>query len=116
MTHGSESLIGEMLAEVRASFIDSLYGRIMTLENIAERARKSSGSVAETDQISAICHKIAGVAPTLGFADVGQQARHLEKVITNLLKSDDPEQTWSQVEDDIEAFLDALEALLDTEE
>ena len=117
MIESNQSQFDRKIAEMRTKFIDSMYGRVLDLEAIAESMRHAGGSEQPLRAIAAILHKVAGVAPTLGFDEVGKGARQIEGAIVRGLDGGaKPDHVWKHVAPVLERQMDAMEALLDGEE
>ncbi len=104
------------LVAVRNRFVDTLGDRILRLENLKHLIETGGHDPrAVLKAIGDTAHKIAGVAETLGFAEIGQ----LCVVVDRRILSGTAEQTpcrrlWAEVAGPLEALLDAMEAQLDT--
>lgn len=64
-------------------------------------------------QIAAIAHQVAGVAATLGYADLGSRAGRIDRMFKAVDAHQPAEAIWRQAQPELEALLDALEAILD---
>ncbi len=69
----------QAIQALRAKFLDEVETRILHLEGALIEVRHGSDVLAAARAISASAHKIAGLAPTLGFHDVGEAARNTEE-------------------------------------
>lgn len=101
------------LGPARARFRGLIIPRILAFEEF----RKSAGRGGETrnalENIASLAHKISGVGATLGFTSAGDCARTVERtILTGRSRRAAPQAIWSDVEPQLDALLDALEALL----
>jgi HPt (histidine-containing phosphotransfer) domain-containing protein len=102
----------EVLQAAHQVFINLTTDRILRIEVLAQAVHKGDDAVSALTEIAQIAHKIAGVAGTLGYPEVGDNARALEHKLKADLASGDPLGHWTSTAPDIEALLDDLEALL----
>ena len=106
-------LMEDALKAVRQRFLDALYERILMLDALVEQVPSMGPNEPQLREIAACCHKLAGTAPTLGFDLVGTSARSLETGILSQLEQAHPDKIWEDIEEDLEEFLNLLEATLD---
>ena len=65
-------------------------------------------------EIGALSHKIAGVAETLGFGDIGQLAGWIDGEITRRARAGEPPiAIWRKIDSPLEDMLEKMEDLLD---
>lgn len=93
-------------------FITLTIDRILRIKVLAQAVRKGDDAPSALTEIAQIAHKIAGVAATLGYPEVGDKARALEQKLKADIASGDPLRHWSSTAPQIEALLDDLEAIL----
>lgn len=107
-------LMGERLAaeleaaisEVRLDFIERLLGYMEQLDLILEAMETQAQEACDLEQASVISHRIAGVAATFGYPDLGRTAREAEDRVQRFrLGETGPAMT--------RAMVDGLEALSD---
>jgi HPt (histidine-containing phosphotransfer) domain-containing protein len=60
-------------------------------------------------EIAQIAHKIAGVAGTLGYPEIGDTARSVEQQLKADLATDNALRNWDNIAEEIETLLDAME-------
>ncbi|MCD1625751.1 MAG: Hpt domain-containing protein [Paracoccaceae bacterium] len=102
----------DMLHAAHQVFVNLTTDRILRIEALKEAVHKGEEPVPSLTEIAQISHKIAGVAGTLGYPDIGDRARSVEQRLKSDLGTDEPLRSWSTIAPDIEALLDALEELL----
>ena len=113
MPSNVENSLAQTLQLVRRKFIDSLFDRILFFETVTVEYAQTGDHEKALRDISWAAHKITGIAGTLGFEDIGEQARHIEQAIGLGVKAPNP-YTMSSVAPILETFLDNLEVILDS--
>lgn len=108
--------IDPALMIVRDRFVDSLAERILRFENLKIAIETGAHDPrAVLKAIADLAHKIAGVAGTLGFEDIGQLCMTLDRRIQNGTAAQTPcSRLWAEISEPLENLLDAMEAKLDT--
>lgn len=102
------------LHAVRARFVDLILPRLVTLEGLRADLASSSDSHAALAGIGSLCHKIAGVAATLGFPHAGDLAGEIDAAIdAGLAAGGTADVVWRQIDPALEALMDELESTLD---
>lgn len=105
----------DLLAGVRARFCATIIDRVLSFESLRKNISSSDNPSQEAQGISALAHKIAGVAGTLGYQHIGNLSADLERKLTEGARSGVPiSETWKTAEPVLEELLDELESLLDT--
>lgn len=102
----------EVLQAAHQVFINLTTDRILRIEVLTQAVRKGEEAAPALTEIAQIAHKIAGVAGTLGYPEIGDNARAIEQKLKADIASGDPMRNWASVSAQIEALLDDLEALL----
>jgi HPt (histidine-containing phosphotransfer) domain-containing protein len=102
----------DMLHAAHQVFVNLTTDRILRIEALKESVHKGEEPVPALTEIAQISHKIAGVAGTLGYPDIGDSARSVEQRLKSDLATIEPLRNWSTIAPDIEALLDALEELV----
>jgi HPt (histidine-containing phosphotransfer) domain-containing protein len=102
----------EVLRAAHDVFINLTEERIMRIETLAQAVHRGDDPAAALIEIAQISHKIAGVAGTLGYPEIGDTARSIERRLKADVASGMPLQNWETMADEIDSFLDALENLL----
>ena len=104
----------DALRAIRLRFIDSLVARLLRFEDLKQQIEANPIALVPLSEISAMAHKIAGVAETLGFGEIGRSAGWIDAEITKGVRSGDSAAIiWRSVESPLEAMLEKMEALLD---
>lgn len=103
------------LAVVRQHFVNALPDRILRFEALKQMVTGQQHTPLQVlSAIADLAHKIAGVAETLGFAQVGQMAIELDRKITTGIKAQmPPGELWAAVSLLLERLLDEMEARID---
>lgn len=96
-----------LLAPIRQRFYDGLFDRILRLEAAAQMLKADPHCAEALDVVQRDCHKLAGVAPTLGFTEAGRLALEIE---VSLKSGHGFGEATAQ---GLERLLDELEAHLD---
>jgi HPt (histidine-containing phosphotransfer) domain-containing protein len=97
--------IGAILASTRKRFLGEARDRISMWSDKDARVLLSNGSSEQTDNFGAYVHRVAGVATTLGFVELGEAAAQLELAIKMCTLG---KLTEDQLEEDVEDFLTEL--------
>lgn len=105
--------VSERLGGLRTKFVDSLYDRVIEIEGLLVHVRADRTPETALHAISARAHKLAGVAPTLGFDALGVQARQVEQAIDALIAQGCPRAALAGTVRLIDGFLDLLEVTID---
>lgn len=100
---------------LRRKFIDGLDDRLLQFEAVLADMRQGRDKRQGLREIAALCHKIAGIAPSFGFERIGQQARQIEMAIDRHVATMAPDLLLGKVVPVLETFLDRLEALIDVD-
>ena len=95
------------LAALQQSFRDSLEGRILNLEAATALLRRDKLHKQALVLIRRDCHKIAGIAESLGFGQIGRFAASIDLMFAKDRAS------WPDIEAPVEKLLDAMEAGLE---
>jgi HPt (histidine-containing phosphotransfer) domain-containing protein len=109
-----DEIVARRLAQTRQLFLDVLGPRI---EEIANARRKvETGAMRAEDgiaEIRAVCHKIAGSAGSLGFAELGDMANDVQNLADQLRDAGyHGSEAWDHVRPAADAFHDAARAVL----
>jgi len=62
------------LATIRLRFLDRLAGQAADIDRLLNEAEKPERAAESLEEICTIAHKIAGLARSVGFADLGEKA------------------------------------------
>ena len=102
----------EVLKAAHQVFITLTTDRILRIEALTQAVHKGQEPAPALTEIAQIAHKIAGVAGTLGYPDIGDSARSIEQKLKSDLAAGAPLRNWDSIAPKIEDLLDALEELL----
>lgn len=109
---------GDIFYAARMQFIDLIFTHVQTIET-AKKALAADTTVPEAlDVIAGVAHKISGVAGTLGYIETGEFAGKAEQKTRAVIASGtlpSGAACWTQIEPEVEAMLNSLEALLDAQ-
>ena len=95
------------LTALQQCFRDSLEGRILDLEAAAAHLRQDRSHNQALVLIRRDCHKIAGIAESLGFGQIGRLATRIDLMFAKGRES------WPRIEAPLEKLLAAMEAGLE---
>lgn len=109
----SEQGLADALAPVRRRFIELAEEHILRIEALRQNILAGREATLAARSIGQTAHRIAGVAATLGFVDLGLIAAKVDRQLAETGTA--PELRWQRAADDVEALLVALEAVLDEE-
>lgn len=102
------------LIPARNRFIDLIIERVTSIEALRVDTNRGGDPHAALLGIFAEVHKIAGVAASVGFSDIGAQAAALEQDFQSGIKNKFPlDVIWRNIDPRLVELMDALEALLD---
>lgn len=102
------------LARLRSKFRSSLIERILSFEELKRELQLDCNSAVALQAISALSHKITGVAATLGFPAVGALASEMERRISDgLARGISVHEAWCDTLPVLEELLDEMEGLLE---
>lgn len=108
MTANSE-MIASVVGGVRERFLERLGDRCLEIETLMLAIDEQGLQQRLIDEIAGRAHKTAGVAPTLGFEDLGKVALDVEGRLSKPLDADG----WADCRQRIETLLDEMELALD---
>jgi len=108
-----DDAVAQAVTQLRLKFVDSLDERILQFEAVLADLRRGGDQHKALRNISALAHKIAGIAPTFGFSAIGTQARQIEQMIDRQIRMVSAQETMDQVFPALQGFLDDLESLMD---
>lgn len=74
---GAEQM-NETLRQLRAKFVSSCQDRLKTISAASEDLNADSENLEALTQIRRECHKIAGLAGSIGFAAIGELAEEID--------------------------------------
>lgn len=99
--------IKEMMAKLRANFRGQLLDKLLTIEDASVRLAQSPHDSVALARVKRECHKLSGVARSLGFSKIGDVATDIDCAISKETAS------WSELQPTVERLLDMMEAELD---
>ncbi|MFU8882734.1 MAG: Hpt domain-containing protein [Rhodobacterales bacterium] len=103
--------VPDVLRAAHQVFVNLTTDRILRIELLTQAIHKGQDVVPALTEIAQIAHKIAGVAGTLGYPEIGDKARSVEQQLKADLATDDAMRNWDSIAEEIEVLLDALEAI-----
>lgn len=98
---------------LRRKFVDGLDDRLLRFEAVLAYARQGGDTRQALREISAMTHKIAGIAPSFGYEGIGQQARQIEMAIDRHIDTMSAEVLLNKITPVLEKLLERLESLLE---
>ena len=98
---------------VRRQFMDQMEMRIIELETLFQRCRTAGTTPKECREIRDISHKLAGLAPSLGFSKIGNSARIVETLADTAQQGSGDVTAENPLFLHLEHLLDVMEASLD---
>lgn len=102
------------LSSARQRFRDLIVDRVLALESLRKNINTAPDPLQMMRGVSALAHKISGVAATLGFQHTGDLAAELERRLgSSTLHGLPVSETWLAAEPVLDELLDELEDLLD---
>lgn len=109
----SEPAMDATLQKIRLRFIETVLERLLKFEELKQIFNSDPENITPLSELGALAHKIAGVAETLGFGDIGRLAASIDSEITRRLNSGVPAiAVWQMVEAQLEEMLEKMEGLL----
>lgn len=103
----------EALKGIRESFLNDLVSHINDMENLCRYLDDPENALAAVSGLQGIVHKISGIAGSVGFAEMGDEAGQLDVTFGEILKSPYDRGAIDAVRGPLEKFLDHLEAAFD---
>lgn len=104
--------VPEVLRAAHDVFVNVTADRILRIEALTHAVQKGEDTVPSLTEIAQIAHKIAGVAGTLGYPDIGLKARAIEQRLKTNLAAGTPLQNWDSISAEVEGLLDDMEELI----
>jgi HPt (histidine-containing phosphotransfer) domain-containing protein len=107
---------GDIFYAARMQFMDLIFTHVQTIETAKKALVADTTVPAAMDVIAGVAHKISGVAGTLGYIETGELAGLAELKSRAVIASgalSSGAACWTQIEPEVEAMLNSLEALLD---
>ncbi len=103
------------LHAVRIRFIESVLPRLLEFEALKQKFASDPHDMAPLSAIGAMAHRIAGVAETLGFGDIGLLSSRIDtEIVRGVNGQKAPAVIWQTVAAPLEEMLEKLENLLET--
>ena len=98
-----------VLDSVRERFLDRLGDRCLEIETLMLAVDERGPEPRLIKEIAMRAHKTAGIAPTLGFKELGDLALKVETLLGKPINAEG----WSACRPMVEELLDQIEAVLD---
>lgn len=102
----------DVLRAAHDVFVNLTTDRILRIEALTVAINKGEDPAPALTEIAQIAHKIAGVAGTLGYPQIGDMARSVEQRLKADLAAGAPLRNWDSLAPEIETLLDAMEELV----
>ncbi|MEO8242461.1 MAG: Hpt domain-containing protein [bacterium] len=102
------------LLPIRQAFLSTLIQRVIRFEALKQDLEAGQDMATALSGVANLAHKMAGVAETLGFGEIGIFAAEVDRAITGgRIAGQGDTDIWHGIEDTLEQLLDAMEAQLD---
>lgn len=97
------------LSDVRDRFLDRLGERCLEIETLMLAVDQQGPKKELIEAIAMRAHKTAGIAPTLGFDELGEDALRLESRLSQGVDAE----AWPACRQLVDSLLDQMEAAMD---
>jgi CheY-like chemotaxis protein len=108
-TEDPQTKLETRLRDMVPHYLSVLNEALTKLDVLSQNLSDGTGNWVEIDEISKFAHKIAGVAPTLGFSELGQSAFRTEQLISNARNSNDLDTHRAEIGIRVNELLDTIE-------
>lgn len=109
-----DAILERALAPVRARFIEAIEGHILSFETLRQEAWRETPEKNALKEIGQLAHRIAGIAGSVGYKQIGEMASSVERRVIECCASDRTESDCvASVDEVLEPLLDSLESKLD---
>ncbi|KIC45961.1 hypothetical protein RA28_09940 [Ruegeria sp. ANG-S4] len=98
----NEDQLNTAIALLRSRFVDTCGDRLKTLAQAVDAIRIGADATQELSQIRRECHKLAGLAGSIGFSELGELAEEID-ITLKTGQSD-----WAAVEPKLGELMQAL--------
>ena len=109
MMTGQSEAVNAALREVRERFLFDLDRRICDFEHLKTHIVNGPDRIEAIRAVAMMAHKIRGVAPTLGFAQLGELAATTEDLFSTAEKHSNLNTFWHLAAPVFEDLLDEME-------
>ncbi|MCW8842432.1 MAG: Hpt domain-containing protein [Rhodobacteraceae bacterium] len=103
----------EALKGIRESFLDDLVTHINEMENYCRYLDDPNNAMTAVAGLRGVVHKISGIAGSVGFPQLGDEAGRLDLAFGQILKAPYDPAKINEIRAPLEAFLDHLEDAFD---
>jgi len=100
------------ITRIRARFLDRLAGQYTTANRHAQDAQRLEDNSEDLREIQLIAHKIAGIAATVGFPELGQAAFEADQILRHSLAGEAANPTGEETFLVLREFLASCENVL----
>jgi len=111
---GDMSAATARLDALRDRFLDTLEYRLLDIEQAAS-AYRTAPNATRLQEMSEPIHKLAGVAASFGYPELGDLARSIDVRLTNGMSSDVTPGWNSRTLSQVEHLMDHIEQVLDSD-
>lgn len=111
MSRDVEAGISAKFAAARMKFLDLVEERMSEITRVRRDVAHGADAAEGLRAIAGVAHKICGVAATLGFSSVGDEAREIEESFRMGAGDCDADRYWKDAQDQIDGFLKMLGSL-----
>lgn len=99
------------MSELRDRFCASFEERIIAMDRVTVACR-STQSVEDFGALRDQCHRLAGIAASFGYSEIGERAGVIDRCISDALRQVENSGWKSAVLEEAESLMDAMEAVL----
>lgn len=110
MTDKFEAQLGEIRARFEAGLDEKLAAAAAALHRAASARLTQAERATALAELRMFAHDLAGLSPSLGFAELGERASRLEEVVLTAMRAGDPGLTMGLPQLS-EAFLSVASAI-----
>lgn len=105
--HQDMSAVADIMARHKEDFKRRMIDKLLLIESASIRLTRNDKDLEAMGCIRRECHKLSGVAATLGFPDIGEMAAVIDCAIAKESRS------WAELAGQVSGLLDAMEEALD---
>ncbi len=103
----------EALKDIRESFLNDLAGQIGQMEEYCKYLNAPDHALPAVAGLKGIVHKISGIAGSVGFPELGDEAGQLDIAFGEILRKPYDAAAIDGIRDQLESFLCRLEDAFD---
>jgi HPt (histidine-containing phosphotransfer) domain-containing protein len=104
--------VDSTIARLRGRFLDRLAGQYETAVRQTQDAQRLGDNSDNLREVLLIAHKVAGIAKSVGFPELGLAAFNTDQVLRRWLAGEAPNQTEEEIFSILREFLASCEKVL----